>query len=265
MLVVIAIIGALSSLLISSVIGAKQTVRSTVCSSNLRQVSMGLFAFAEERTGRAPGSGTLSPYGTGWGMPPQWPRWVGGMQSAVLDPSQSVAYSEFYAGQSNSLAAPALGSLISNGYIGSKQVFMCPASLLMRNAVVDNTSKALNQYFPYGMNFWYCGSRYGRDLCGEYANASNPSLPSTGICPPIGNDVADASLAILVVDHNSGFDYAWRSGTSIDGGRNPACLNIALPPHKKQVNAVYCDGHVAPVRVFSSISGFETFYWVPTH
>jgi prepilin-type N-terminal cleavage/methylation domain-containing protein/prepilin-type processing-associated H-X9-DG protein len=263
LLVVISIIALLAGMLTVSIGTVRQRARDTVCMSNLRQISVGVLAFANDHQGRAPGSGFLTPFGTSWGAPPQWPRWIG-TQSVPINPSAGVVFSEFYAGQGSSTSEPATCQLILHEYLDAKRMFLCPAAADVRSTISSPAN--LNQFFPYGMNLILSGNRYGEDLCGEESPNGDPALPSWRKCPRLLNVPGRSSATVFMMDMCTEFDFAYREPTSVDDNVHPACLFTAKALHNrgKQVTATYCDGHVESVPVvLTTISGFARLC-VPT-
>jgi len=75
LLTVIAIIGVLAGILIPIVGRARESARATQCSSNLRQIGMGLFLFANDNRGLLPPAVGVQPGGE---AEVQWTKWLDG-------------------------------------------------------------------------------------------------------------------------------------------------------------------------------------------
>lgn len=116
LLVVIAIMGILASMLFPSFSRAREMARRTSCSSNMRQLGLGMAQYIQDYDERYPFAGNYQSWAKGG-------HWVAGFDD---QPISKFTKADNYARESGRRANIEGGALYT--YVKSTQIFVCPSS-----------------------------------------------------------------------------------------------------------------------------------------
>ena len=218
LLVVIAIIAILAAMLFPALGVARESARSTKCTSNLKQLGVAFAVYTSSNNGYYPCAR--------WKMGAKT-RWVGALSK--------------YAG--GSVEDPSIQSTPSTGNRITNEVFKCPSIGRSTNQLGIGDRADYARTGSYGYNWMTFGPFHG--------DASSATLPRT--YPVMDDRIRVPSRTILVADafgdsslsdgvHAYTLDPPvplngrWGSGS---GGQTPAD-----PRHGGKFNAVFADSHV---------------------
>jgi prepilin-type N-terminal cleavage/methylation domain-containing protein/prepilin-type processing-associated H-X9-DG protein len=245
LLVVIAIIAILAAMLLPTLAAAKKRAYIVNCTSNLRQIGMGVMMFANDNQDfLCPGP--ESGIGLGFGQSAVWWPSLG-----TVNPNPVVSY------QPNSLIAyiaQYIGANTTANTWSASQIFLCPAAMAANPTFKDAIDHPTGtQVVPYGV------------ICTTPAYNPNISQNSAGIkmpFDPFGYTTITKPHKLTEVSASIwGGKMPWML-TDIDAysiGGNPwTSLLPALPPHGNHRNYVFFDGHVDSVRITGSGVGLST-------
>ncbi|MBL8879242.1 MAG: prepilin-type N-terminal cleavage/methylation domain-containing protein [Phycisphaerales bacterium] len=249
LLVVVSITGLLVSILLPSLAAARQTARTTVCASNLRQIAVGWNIYADQNSGAiVPGrtgrfaNNELNVQWVGNGY--QWrPRWYVRMG----------AESGFYP-----FSAPSPDSGQDNvKLVDGSKVFICP----------EASERVNNRNFGYGYNFQFLGNtrfRGGQEANGfirfpvrvENVFGAGTVMAADALGTAAGKPLASRTGYRVdgVSDLSAVGNHAWSldpprltkdSDYCDDSNRAPAHRSAPEMRHRRRTNTLFCDGHVS--------------------
>lgn len=214
LLVVIAIVAVLIGILLPALSKAMQVARSARCMSNMRQIAMGYFIYANDNNGvgvpgRMPGGASnLYPVGNGLQYRPRWYITLGA--SAGFH-----AYNE-----------PSQNSADDNTKLVDNEVFLCPEVPEWRN----------NRNYPYGYNYQFLG------------NSRNKTGGGGAIRFPVQADQFVADRTVLAADNlgtAAGKAEAARTPYNVSGSGNQTTdlgnHAWSLDPPRLTATSDYCD------------------------
>ncbi|MGE0481886.1 MAG: prepilin-type N-terminal cleavage/methylation domain-containing protein [Phycisphaerae bacterium] len=251
LLVVIAIIGLLVALLLPHLSGARRSARTTLCSSNLRQIGVGWTIYADQHNGAIvpgrPGRFTDSTRNVYWvGNGHQYrPRWF-----VTLGREAG-----FYAFR-NPSPNPADDNRLK---VDGSDVFLCPLVPERNN----------NRNFAFGYNHQFLGNtrfRGGNENRGfirfpvkiESLAGASTVMAADALGTAAGKPAAartpyrddGASDVYAVGNHAWSLDPPRLTATSDycdDNNRAPEHRSAPDLRHSGRANVLFCDGHVAPL------------------
>jgi prepilin-type N-terminal cleavage/methylation domain-containing protein/prepilin-type processing-associated H-X9-DG protein len=249
LLVVVAIIGLLISILLPSLSAARQTSRSAVCGSRLRQLGIGWTMYADQSKGVAvPGrparfadnSQNVYYVGNGYHWRPRWYVRMG-------------AESGFFA-----FNEPSPDSAQDNTkLIDGSDVFLCPEVSDRRN----------NRNSPYGYNYQFLGNarfRGGQEARGfvnfpvsaDRLRSASTLMAADALGTAAGKPAnlrteyrLDGTSDLFAVgNHAWSLDPPRLTATSDscdDSNRGPEHRSAPELRHRGKTNSLFCDGHVS--------------------
>jgi prepilin-type N-terminal cleavage/methylation domain-containing protein/prepilin-type processing-associated H-X9-DG protein len=241
LLVVIAIIAILASLLLPALAKAKQKAYIANCTSNLRQIGLGITMFANDNEDYLPpGPGRV---GLSFG------------QSAQYTPGVT-ALSSYQKHQLVNYIAPYIGGKTSVGPVTTVPIFLCPAAMAANPTFKDALANPATSPYVYV---------YGT-ICVTPGYIPNVSLNSAGVTlprDPFGYMDSSGPQKLTQVSSSIwGGKMPWMltdlDQYSIGGLPLPGTYLPATPPHKNRRSYVFFDGHVEAVRITGSKVGFST-------
>lgn len=232
LLVVVTIIAVLIALLLPAIKKSKEIARISVCGSNLRQVSIALFAYANENRNFGPAyqhGGADSPTGTAWGNEANWSQILfGGKEENGNLPGYPtrVEYS---------------GRRKINPYVSGWEVFHCP-------------SDTGPEWFPSETS-WYDWTG-----CSYIYNANGHSLtpgPDPKLHYPVFysrpfEQFAHHSRQVLVGDSNVRYAWAYWTNLIADGGPHAVEYYWHDPPG---------DHPGVPYHTWGYFGAFDVFFY----
>jgi prepilin-type N-terminal cleavage/methylation domain-containing protein/prepilin-type processing-associated H-X9-DG protein len=236
LLVVIAIIAILASMLLPALGKAKEKATQVNCLSNLKQLNLALFLYADDFDGIFPGAASKGSY------EPMKEDWIFFNVSG-----RSVSDPGFYYNPKNSAIAPYIGSFTTN-------LFRCPADrdVIKRAQALARSPGSGNTYlYSYSLTSVVDGSLNNHGISSIYANGAPPlHFRNTSIKNPVQK--------LTLVEENG---EAVR-GEVIDDGRFVPPGNVLTGRHKFQTGnrvlpreyqekgracVAFADGHVDTV------------------
>ena len=213
LLVVIAIIAILAAILFPVFARARENARRASCSSNLKQIGLGVAQYTQDYDETYSRSWYDCP-GNGGNANPVCPRW-----NDVLQP-----------------------------YIKSTQIFNCPSASnkpFISGNTFPITTRTRNDLGSYAWNsaYWDRGG-VARGLA-DTTPISVVDAPSTTI------NVMDADLS-PDINASKNAELAWSNvgaQDNLDTTKNPPTLQDAIPRHLETINLLFADGHVKALKI----------------
>jgi prepilin-type N-terminal cleavage/methylation domain-containing protein/prepilin-type processing-associated H-X9-DG protein len=224
LLVVIAIIAILASILFPVFARARENARRSSCSSNMKQIGLGLLQYAQDYDEKNPAVS----YGT---------NGDGQSNPATTSPSYKWMDAIF-------------------PYVKSEQLFVCPSdSKNLPYIQYQKLTAPASNYGSYCMSTAYWGGTFGGYDGGSYHNPNAAALAQ--IADPSGTVFILESESTLTSSATRGPGSGWR-----DIAANPTVATSAtdgvpgfrytVARHLETTNVLYCDGHVKSQR-FSNL------------
>lgn len=249
LLVVVAVIGLLVSVLLPSLAAARQSARTTVCSTNLRQIAIGWTIYADQN------NGAIVPGRTGrFSDPALNVQWVGnGYQWRPRWYVRMGAETGFYPFQQPSPDPAEDNTKLIDG----SKVFICP----------EASERINNRNVGYGYNYQFLGNtRFRGGQAGngfirfpvriESIAAAATVMAADALGTAAGKPAAErtpyrvtgASDLYAVGNHAWSLDpprLTKNSDYCDDANRAPQHRSAPELRHRRRTNALYCDGHVS--------------------
>ncbi|CAN5530532.1 DUF1559 domain-containing protein [soil metagenome] len=216
LLVVVAIIGTLASLVISSYGGVMRKAKETKCVSNLRQVASGLMLYVGENNGRLP-SATIDKDDPDAPINP-----VTGLK-ITADYMWSKQLGPYLPQKSDSLTS------------AQNKVFVCPAASYQgyANSAISTTYNSSSTLFYFSNS-----STLGTASALEGRRMSTVQYPAKTIL------VAEGKLAVGATSPACSSSVRWDQAAADLGQAAPADTIYLDYRHGNKMNVVYGDGHV---------------------
>ena len=210
LLVVIAIIAILAAILFPVFARARENARRTSCSSNLKQIGLGMLQYSQDYDEQL-----LNHF---YGQD--------GYNPSTSDTSNPVRYKWMDAIQP---------------YVKSSQLFVCPSAsdrpYIPQKSLTGSQTAGNYQYGGYGMN--------NIDYDG-----GNPYTPPTYERAGGLSNLAVPSSTVWLVDSNGNFEIANNLGTNVGiPTGTPPDVNWIRWRHLDTANVLWCDGHVKSMNV----------------
>jgi prepilin-type N-terminal cleavage/methylation domain-containing protein/prepilin-type processing-associated H-X9-DG protein len=210
LLVVIAIIAILASMLLPALSKAKEKATQVQCLSNLKQMNLALFMYADDHDGIFPGAASKGSY------EPMKEDWI------FFNVNRAVANKEFFNNARNSAIGPYIGSFTTN-------LFRCPGDRDVQKRVraYQKSPTTGNPYlYSYSLTSIVDGGLVNHGISSVYGAGAPPlHFKNTSIRSP--------SRKVTFAEENG--DEA--RGPVIDDGRYVAPDNILSGRHKYQTGA----------------------------
>jgi prepilin-type N-terminal cleavage/methylation domain-containing protein/prepilin-type processing-associated H-X9-DG protein len=242
LLVVISIIALLISILLPALGAARESGRSAVCLSNLRQLALANTAYAEDSSGfYVPASADIF-VGTGG-----FHRWHGQRDAPGNGSDEDNTFD------------PARGPMAS--YIGhTGEVRFCPTFDNQLDHDAPGYEKGTG---GYGYNRAYLGGR--NDLFGTSPDAARHTARTNDPVNPTATVMfTDAAFFKIVAGHNLMIEYSFAETPFLQQFPGPPSTQRSAPSihfrHQAGSHSAWADGHVSTEQMTFTNPQFEDFY-----
>jgi prepilin-type N-terminal cleavage/methylation domain-containing protein/prepilin-type processing-associated H-X9-DG protein len=210
LLTVIAIIGVLAALVVAGVGKVRATARQSGCTSNLRQIGVGMLLYAQDNNGRLPGPlrATFGPY----------PK---NNDKEVL--------SYFLSGYMSGFDAP------NSNVLRRVDVFACPAwdAEIPREAQLANNGNGRS--YSINLRVLLSSSTSATHLLPPFGYPAQTGKPETEAKPVKLLDIVDTARSWAITDLDAALSPSYLSSPFVP----------AKPVHGANRVALFFDGHVA--------------------
>lgn len=226
LLVVIAIVAVLAAFLLPAFAKAREASRRTSCSSNLKQIGMGLMMYLTEYDETMPASA------------------YGGVASSTNNSNQYKWMDAIYP------------------FVRSEKVFVCPSDSSGKYVYAKHLANAQTStdYGSYGQNGAYrdAGDRQTPPRSASYiVSVAQIGTPAATVWATDTNNTEEA---------NGSYGFTWTDAANvpplnvIDGKRE---LDKIVERHLNTINVLWCDGHVKAMRL-DDLMKTKNVYCSPT-
>ncbi len=226
LLVVIAIIAILAAILFPVFARARENARRSSCTSNLKQIGLGILQYAQD-----------------------------------YDEKYPMSYSNGGAG-----GAPALPwQVLTQPYLKSTQIFACPSNTDNTNSVLGTGGTTGVAAVPrsYACNGTGNATFAATDIPGPVdARPMNQALSGTTIYGGASLAAVDSSATTLLVGEHTGTGTPHIAAVNNHIANAAGTVNY-ITNHLGTSNWLYCDGHVKSLKPTATISGLNQ--WVMTN
>jgi prepilin-type N-terminal cleavage/methylation domain-containing protein/prepilin-type processing-associated H-X9-DG protein len=232
LLVVIAIIAILAAMLLPALSKAKDRGLAAACLSNTKQISLGIFMYADDSRDIFPAPvmwWTGGPYRNATGFTPVGGEWLG---------------------TGPNVDANTIAPMLTH-YVPNNKAWVCPKRKrgLTCKTIAGSFDPSITGYLSYGFNdcgvFAYSDPNDGNMLNAKPFKTSGITKPSDMVAVTDISGSTDPTFSDPNYFGGAWLD-SWWAGNSGNNGDIANCrLQTAYARHNKRANVVYVDGHAA--------------------